>query len=468
MSAIADSGHARHPRALALRTLVAAGGWSNGLILLGMVAGLLLPLLGLEPGKGFGLGVVLAATFTMFWAFLAGGRLFGLLVLSLRLQLPHTGRATLDWLAWALVLAVLLPAMAHDNGDYALAAAGLAFGASVGLLWVSLPPWAMWILIALSMSMRWLPAPTDAEAWVARFTSPAWIASAALALLAASALCAWREVKRIDTRSSPWSTPLALTFNTGIWLQPGQAQNYGSSLFGADTPVGSELRREPEQALGIALGPGFGRITMKSMFSLQGPIVAVVVFWMFLGVGADDGNVASDIGLKFAPLLALSTALAPFVRLQTLYLRPALGLHEPALLPGLPARAPARALVVLLLWRALAGMLPALALMAAFGLYMGAGSSYIHLLLWTTFGSAALIGGMALLSLHSRAMRWATVVVVAAVCLAMLATMALPAASAQALNWLLPAWGLALLCGTGLWLLALARLQARPHPWLQN
>jgi len=116
----------------------------------------------------------------------------------------------------------------------------------------------------------------------------------------------------------------------------------------------------------------------------------------------------------------------------------------------------------------LARVLPALALLAAFGLYMGAGRGYFHLLLWSTFGSVALIGGMVLLSLHSRAMRWATVMVVTAVCVVMLATMTLPATFTQPGDWLLPAWSVALLCGTGLWLLALARLQARPHPWLQN
>lgn len=472
MSAVANPRplHAPSRMTAPLRIVIAAGGWSNALVLLGLALGLLVQLLPIEPGKAFGLGVILAAVSTMFWAMLAGGRLLGMFVLSSRLRLPHVGRTALACLAWALVMAVLLPALAHaGDGRYALAAAALVFGAALGLFWVSLPPWSMWVVIALGVSLRWLPSSMEGGDWVALFTSPAAVAAAALALLAASVLCGWRQAMH-PTVSSPWSTPLALILDNGFWLQPGQAQSgFGSPLLGMDTPVGSDLRREPEQALGIALGPGFGRTTPKSALATQGPIIAVVLLWMLLGAGGgDSGDAARDIGLKFAPLLALSTAFAPFMRLQTLYLRPSLGLHELALLPGLPAPTPARSLLALLLRQVLARLLPALVLLGGYGLYTGAARSYFHLLLWTTFASAMLIGGMLLLSLHSRAMRWTSAGVVAAVVLAMLTTMVMPTRTDGSPDWLLPAWGMALLAGAGLWSLAAARLQALPHPWLQN
>jgi len=462
-------GRARSALAIPLRTVVAAGSWSNALIVFGTAIGPLLALAGVLPReKAFILGLVLAATCTMFWSMVAGGRLLGVFLQSIHLWLPHVGRQSLRCGTVALVLAVLLPALVHAGGGtgYALAVAALAAGAALGLLWVSIPPWTMGVLIALGVGARWLPVSVDDATWTAWFTSPAGLAWATLAMLLTSALC-WRWLAtRGDTGSpDPWSTPLALAF-AAIAAAPGSPAGLGSPALGLDTPVGSDLRREPGQALCIALGPGFGRTTLKALLLTQGPIVAVILFWLLLGTGS-SGNVAREMGLKFAPLLALSTAFAPMMRLQTLYLRPALGLHELALLPGLPTRAPARSLATHLLRQMLARTLPALALLVGFGLFMRVPAAYYHLLLWTTLGSASLIAGMVLLSLHSTAMRWACIVVIAVVTLAMLATMALPNASKPP-AWLVPAWSLTLLAGVAVWSLAVARLRARPHPWLQN
>jgi hypothetical protein len=468
MNAALVPGRARGTFAIPLRTVVAAGSWSNALVPLGMAIGPLLALTGAIPrGKAFGLGLVLAATCTMFWSMVAGGRLLGIFLQSIRLRLPHVGRQSLRCGVVALVLAVLLPALVYAGGGYALAVAALAAGAALGLLWVSIPPWTMWVLIALGVGARWLPVSIDDATWTAWFTSPASLAWAALAMLAASALC-WRWLAmRGDTGSpGPWSTPLALAF-AAIPAAPGAPAGLGAPALGLDTPVGSDLRREPGQALRIALGPGFGRTTLKALLLTQGPIVAVILFWLLLGTGS-SGNVAREMGLKFAPLLALSTAFAPMMRLQTLYLRPALGLHELALLPGLPARAPARTLATQLLRQMLVRILPAMALLAGFGLLMRAPPAYHHMLLWTTFASAALIGSMVLLSLHSAVMRWTSIGVITVITLAMLATMAILPQSADPPGWLVPAWSLALLAGATLWNLAVARLRARPHPWLQN
>jgi len=463
MSAIPAHGPARYRRAPALRTLVAAGGWSNGLILSGMALAMLVRLLPIDEGKAFGLGLSLATVCTTFWAMLAGARLSGTAVQSARLRMPRVGRLGLAWLGWALLLAALLPAVVFmDAGRYGLAVAALACGAALGIFWVSIPPWTMWLVIGLGVAARWLPFELDGAALRAAVTSAPLVACAALALLAASALGWWREARRTGNGGA-WSTPIALSMLGGMnWSQAWQ-QGPGGQAPAGDTPVGSNLRRAPRQALGIALGPGFGRASLKSVLATQGPIVAVIVLWVLLGVGA-EGRGASDVSLKFAPLLVLSSALAPLLRLQALYLRPGLGLHELALLPGLPARAPAQSLVMLLLRCILARMLPSLALLAGFGLYAGAPAPYFQLLVWTSFAGAALFGGLVLLSLHSKAMRGVAIVLVVAVTLAILATMTVPPGA----GWQMPAWSVALLAGTALWSLGAARLRARPHPWLQN
>lgn len=111
MNAIAERARPSYPSPAPLRTTVAAGGWANALILLGMAAGPLLVLFGLPSGKASNLGLMLSAVFTMFWAMLAGARLIALTVHAARLRLPHTGRQALLCGLAAGVLVVLVPAL---------------------------------------------------------------------------------------------------------------------------------------------------------------------------------------------------------------------------------------------------------------------------------------------------------------------------------------------------------------------
>src|SRR5690606_41850016 len=57
-----------------LRTALVTGGWTWGVVALAIALGLALSLLG-NKGKAFVVSSMLAAALTMFWAFLAGGRL---------------------------------------------------------------------------------------------------------------------------------------------------------------------------------------------------------------------------------------------------------------------------------------------------------------------------------------------------------------------------------------------------------
>lgn len=456
----------RRPFAAALETTVAAGGWANVLVVLAMLA---VPLMARLVGndKGAYAGLVLATMFILFWAMVAGGRLVALCATAAAQRLPRWRHQAWRCGVAALALAVLLPATLQAQGSpfgFGLAAAALAAGAALGLFCVSMPPWLMWVLIGMGVVARWLPGEVDGATLQAWLGSARAIGTAALVLLAASAACwAWLPARR--DALGPWSKPIALAMvaMSGTGIQAQQAA-YASPMFAMDTPVGSDLRRAPQQALAIALGPGFGRSTAKGLLATHGPIVAVALFWLLLGSGA-EGKV--HVGLMFAPLMVLSTALAPMMRLQALYWRPPLGLHELALLPGLP-RQPAPSLSGQLGRQVIARTLPALAVMAAFGLAVDAPGAYYPLLFWISAAGAFLLSAATLLSLHSFNGRVACATLMVLFTIAVIAAMAVGVRAAQAPAWLHTAASIALLAGVVLHGTALARLRALPHPWLQN
>ena len=165
--------------------------------------------------------------------------------------------------------------------------------------------------------------------------------------------------------------------------------------------------------------------------------------------------------------MVLSTALAPMIRLQALYWRPALGLHELALLPGLP-RQPAASLSGQLGRQTIARILPPLAVMAGFGLAVDEPPAYYPLLFWISAACAFLLAGATLLSLHSRAGRIACATLMVVLTIAVIAAMAIGIRATQTPAWLQTAASIALLAGVVLHGAALARLKALPHPWLQN
>lgn len=469
MTAAAISMHAPARWATSLRQVVAAGGWTNGLLLLGYAAGPLLARAGTD-GKAFLLALSLATILTLFWAMLAGSRLLALFLNSSRLRLPGWGRQARLVAAAATLLAVVAPALlltATLPGSFAMAVAALAAGAAVGLFWVSMPPWLMWVLLGASAAVATIGWPGGMEdpelpAWLA---SPAAIGLLALAVLGANAAC-WTWLFRLRQAPGQWSAPLALLVasSTRGTLEQAQQAHWNSSLFAMDTPVGSDLHRNPQQTLAIALGPGFGRTTLKGALATHGPIFAVVLFWALLDAGTDG---KFSVGLVFAPLMVLSTALAPVLRLQTLFQRPALGLHELALLPGLPRR-PAVSLSGQLGRQMLGRGLPALAMMAGYGLTVGAPRLYYLLLIWICAAGLFLLAGAALLSLHSRIARWATAALAVLLTLAAIASMLAAGTMTPAPAWLHPAWSVVLIAGVTLHGIALARLKALPHPWLRR
>ena len=466
----------------ALRTVIAAGTWANGLLALACVLAVVLPWLGIGEEKAVGLGAALAAILVMFWAMLGGSRLIALSVQATQLRLPRVAGQNLRHAVAATLLAVVAPALVLTvlgSHSLPLNLAVLGIGLLTGLFWACIPPWLMFALMALgyvpywlmSVAQKWLPSATldEVSHWLLRWLdSPRALEQglglALLVLLIANACCWWNMARR-QLPAQGWRTPLALAFANGMQATTARTQQaqYSSALFTQDTPIGHDLRRQPEQALGVALGPGFGRTTFKSMLGSQGPVLAVAVFWLLLAQGSKGGL---SVALFFAPLLAISPALAPLMRLQTLFKLPGMGLHELALLPGLP-RPAAPALAMLLMRQTLLRMLPALAIMAATGFLMDAERPFYSLLLWSSCGSLLLLQGLSLLALHNHMFRWALGVSAIVLTVAIFASM-LAGLRPEPPVWLLPAWQAACVLGALLTGLAQTRLRTLPHPWLAN
>ncbi len=450
----------------ALRTVIAAGTWANGLLALAYVLAIVLPWLGIGEEKTVGLASALAAVLVMFWAMLGGSRLIALSVQATQLRLPQVAGRNLRHAAAAVLLAVVVPALLLTlSGTHPLPLnlAILGVGLLAGLFWASIPPWLMFVLMALGYLPFWLMRLLDVG-WTLELELPHGLMLAALALLAANACCWWHMARR-QLPAQGWRTPLALAFANGVQMTAAGTQQaqYSSALFTQDTPIGYDLRRRPMQALGIALGPGFGRSTFKSILGSQGPVLGVAVLWLLLAQGGNDGV---QVALFFAPLLAISPALAPLMRLQALFKLPGMGLHELVLLPGLP-RPPAPALVLLLTRQMLLRMLPALVIMAATGFLMGAERPFYSLLFWSSCGSLFLLQGPGLLALPNRGFRWVLGTTAVALTAAISASM-VAGLGQHSPAWLLPAWQGACAAGAFVSGMAQNRLRALPHPWLAN
>lgn len=444
------------PLLTALRTVLAAGGWSNLLLALCWLLALLLPLLEIGQRKAVPLALVLCACLVMFWAMLAGARLVGTRLLAARLQLPHAGAQAARQALLMVALGALVPAtlLALSGGPaMALGLPALLAALLLGVFWVTMPPWLMWLLMAGGYGLNQvLAGPADSSA-----AQPLLLCFSAGLAVAVAGFC-WRMLRRPATRT--WATPIAQLLANGQLTPSSSGQaDAGASLFAPATPVSTPLREHPDQALAIALGPGFGRTGLRGVLTTQLPVLAVAALWLFLFNDADGAPVAWG----FAPLMVVSVALPPIMRLHTLARVPALGLHEPALLPGLPRR-PAEALATLLMGQMLLRALPALLVMAITLALLGAGRPQLLLLLWSAAGSLLWLHAASLAALQHPLARPALLLLLVLLPISLFATLLQPAPP----SWLLPLWSLVLLAGALASALAGLRLRRRPHPWLQN
>ena len=89
------------------------------------------------------------------------------------------------------------------------------------------------------------------------------------------------------------------------------------------TPVGRDLARAPEQALGIALGPGFGRNSARNLLVAQAPILMVMLLWLLLGAVVVGGKL--NMALVLAPTLVFANGMTPLARRLVLFWQPRRG-----------------------------------------------------------------------------------------------------------------------------------------------
>lgn len=440
-----------------LRTVLAAASWANLLLALGWLLALALPLLGTGASKPFPLHLTLCACMVLFWAMLSGGRLIGTTLLASRLRLPKIAQQALRQALVALMLAVLIPtALMAAAGDthVALNLLVLLTALLFGLAWVSMPPWIVWVLPPLGYALNWLLERTD-NAWFQLGNSPllSLTCAATFLVLTITGFCWWMRQRPASTQ---WSTSIAQLLSQDR-LSRG-VDTSAHAPFGEGTPVGHDLRRHSDQALSIALGPGFGRHTAKSWLRAQLPILGVAILWLLL----NREDVAGS-ALLFIPLLAVVTAFPPVMRLQTLVRRPALGLHEPALLPGLP-RHPANALASQLARQMLLRAAPAVLMLGTTAALLGAGKNYLLVLLWCCISALLWLHATSLFALQGRLGRAMQIALMVLLPIALVTT-ALPQPTA---SWKLPAWSVAMLGGALASALARRWLGRRAHPWLQT
>src|SRR5690606_9204988 len=269
-------------------------------------------------------------------------------------------------------LAVLPPAAVlalASGGSFAMAASILAIGVATGLLWASMPPWTMLLMINLGLFARWLPEPI-AAALAELLRSPAGLGMVALGILLACAFC-WLWMPPDPEGGSPWQVPVAVQLGRGSPFASNAGQQAGALT--PHTPVGRDLARVLEQALGIALGPGFGRNSARNLLVAQAPVLVVMLLWLLLGAVAVGGKL--NMALVLAPTLVFASGMTPLARLLVLFWQPRQGLHELALLPGLPPQ-PVPALARALAKQVPVRALPALALVLAVAAASGAGAEY--------------------------------------------------------------------------------------------
>jgi hypothetical protein len=449
-------------------------GWRSLLLPMGLCLGAWINRAGAQSVLvQFNLDLGLMAACVMAWHALAGARLVRLLADSVRLRLPALWPHVAFWIGLGTLLGVILPALLQlhfkpaEPGIFALSLGSLAVAAAVGLLWACTPAWVVGIVL-LGSPLVVLAWATGNSSGVSAVTgSPPAMAVLALALLAVSAACLAHALGP-RFRGGSWTTPLPLLTATSsrATSPPGSGADTLLRLLGMATPVPRQPRALADAALGIALGPGFGRLDLADSLLLCLVPLAVCLAWLALPMGS------TTAGQVFAPLLVMCFALAPVLRLQAVLSRPGLGLHELGLLPGLGTNT-ARALDMRLRQAVLGRALPPLAMMLCFALAIGANAGYYLVLLSIVAGGLVLGLGSCIFTLRSGSRpRW--ILGLLLVAMALLSFLVLNLYQAQAPGR--PGWiwaplllsATATLAGLGLRQRGLRRLQARRALWQLN
>ncbi|MFT4197736.1 MAG: hypothetical protein QM601_07495 [Pseudoxanthomonas sp.] len=410
-----------------------------------------------------------------FWWTFGGARLLGLDSSARGLCLPGVNRSSLCLAALALLVSVGVPAAlaAAAHANVAVMALACVLGAGGGLAYTTLPPWVMFAVLPLPLAAARLDDRLQAP--LAKLGGPILLLAAIVAVITIG-VWGWRRTLTRDwSKANPWIKPTLVALQSGSLDQVAMQQQAdlqtGRTAWtqGIAPPiVPGDLREHPEQAMALALGPVFvPSRPLAALLSGAAMPALLLAFWWLL-FQHDENNV--HMLPPFALFLLGSAGAAPLSRIILLRKRPALGLHELALLPGLGRP---REVVTQLRDRVQRCLLLRLApyLLAAWiiGAWTGMPHDYYSLCVFVAAACMMLMSWLSLRSLY----RVPGVALLVGVFLPLMVLMgysltqlADPAAANHHLSF--AAWILVLLAATFLHVKAVYRLRHRPHPWLQN
>lgn len=439
-----------------LRTALHIGGWSCGIVLLGLMLGVVVA----GPGthRGMLAAVCIAALMNMFWGMVAGSRMVSLVATAWQLRAPHVGRQARAIGLAMLVLVVLLPAaviaLAGDR-SFALAACTLAAGALAGVFWVSMPPWRIWVFIVPGVAAGLLPSSPGAPG-PGSLLQPDPMATLAVALLAGTVLSC-RRAMRFRGTPSACITPIALQLTRSPpspCAPPGTPGSRSSPLppRSAGTCNGSRTRpwASPWAPASAATpcATYWPRRGWCSAWSCCG------CWWTWGKTWSWPGRRSWPWGPRWRRWHACWCCSGSRSRACTSWR------CCPACRRARRRRWPCRCCASC--WPA---RCPALAVIGAFAVHRGAGADYLQLLLWSVPGTLALVAGWLLLFLHSAAGRWSSVALMAVLAIA-LPAVATAHGLAGSLPWVPAAGAAMLVAGAVLSTAAIRRMRTLPHPWL--
>lgn len=426
--------------------------------------------LGLLPlsdfgSRGYFLQLALAAVAVMFWWLLAGARLLGFAWQARQLRMPRAMAHLRPCLLLGTCLTLLVPtlAWAAQGQDALLGFAALAAAACLGVLWISTPPWATFAVIAAGVLLQYLPMPTgfDADAM-----APAhWLLALAIGAGALTAML-WARIFRNGPPAGEWSVPLGLSFG-GVPVTHATTPRPGSGfVLALPHRIPDGLRGNPRGALSVALGPGLDR-NLRAFAGEQLWILAVIAAWLLLywGKPMEGGNL---VALVFPAIILASQLTLPAIRAWALSRRPAHGLADLALLPGLtvPGEHRADTLVRTLATRQAMSLLTALVLLTGYGGLLDAPAVYHATLAGIGIVGAPLGLSLALFGLRGKIGGSWLVPVIGLYWIGALAMMMM-VMSAPGRAWL---WIVVVGCGVFslLCVPAMRALSRQPHPYLAH
>jgi hypothetical protein len=351
-----------------------------------LLIGVAMAVWGSAQAATVGLPLMVAAALG-FWWFLGASRALPLCLDLAAEAAPRLRRAGLTALATQAACS-LLPAIAlliafGIEPSRALLVCWTA--ALTGLLAASLPSVAVLLLFGLAMATQVLsqqlaPGLDGLDGIFGQLT----LAQVALLLSVVSAMLWWR-VLRGGPPAGVFRQSLATVMHRAGGFREQNAIGEGRFALWLHSGAPAALPTSTTARLARTLGRPFHTSGWRALLKERTPDLAVLALWLLLSSSTKVGVFAT-----FAPLLMMSYALLPALRLYQLGQRPSAELSELALLPGLPpATVQAKALATLCWQSALRAVASSGLLFLLFLLWIGASTTSLLQLV------AAMVAGVA-------------------------------------------------------------------------